>query len=407
MANNILTLGQITREGLRLFKNSNAFLKNINTQYDDQFARDGAKIGSQLKIRLPNDYAIRSGPTAVPQDTKELVTTLVINGQKGVDVSFSSADLSLSIQDFGERILKPMMNKLGGAIARDVMSTAEMIPSLVHNTDSSGNTISPIAKTWLDAGALLDLQSADRGDRKIVMDPLTQSATVSSLAGLFNARDKISSQYAKGTIGMDVLGFDWMMDQTVIKHTTGLYGVLPTVNGAGQSGTSIVVTATAGPINYGDIISFVGVYGINPVTGDSTGVLRQFSVTANVPAGSTSIPIYPSLNPPVIQAGLSATAYQTVTNSPANGTQVTSPVLPGEVYRKNIAFLPEAFTFATADMFLPEGVHKAARENFDGVSMRLVQFYTGMSDQLVTRLDVLYGFLSPRPEWAVVVADKL
>ena len=406
MANNLLTPSIITKEAVRLFKNSNAFLKNIDTQYDDQFARDGAKIGNTLRIRLPNDYAIRTGPTAVVQDTKETNTTLTIGNQVGVDISFSMADRTLTIQEYSDRYIAPAVNNMAGYMAGDVMSMAETIPNLVHNVDGSNNTIPPVANTWLRAGAILDNLSAPRINRKIVLDPITQSNTVASLAGLFNQQQKVGSQYTSGEMGMNTLGFDWMADPTVIKHVTGAYGTLPTVNGAGQSGSSITVTALAGPLNRGDIISFAGVYAVNRVTKKSTNVLAQFAVTADTPAGATSIPIYPSLNPAVSIAGLTGTSGQTVTASPANGAQVTSPVNAGEVYRKNIAIMPQCFTLATADMELPRGVHEAHRENQDGISVRLVTAYNISTDQMITRLDVLYGFAPIRPEWGVVVADS-
>lgn len=405
MANNLLSSQIILKETVRLFKNSNAFLKNIDTQYDSQYANTGAKIGNTLKIRMPNDYAIRTGPTAVVQDTKETFTTLTIANQIGVDISFSSVDRTLTLDRYSERYIAPAVNNMAGYMAGDVMSLAESIPNLVHNTDGSGNTIAPTANTWLQAGAILDNMSVPRMDRKIVMDPITQANTVSSLAGLFNNQQKIGQQYTSGEIGSNVLGYDWMMDQTVIKHQTGAYGTLPTVNGAGQSGSSINVTALAGPLLKGDIISFAGVFSVNRVSKASTNVLAQFVVTANTPAGATSIPIYPPLMPPVTIAGLTGTAGQTVSASPANGAAVTSPVKAGEVYRKNVAFRPEAFTLATADLELPRGVHEAHRENQDGISVRLVTFYQGITDQMVTRLDVLYGYTVIRPEWACVVAD--
>ena len=225
MANNLLTPSVITKEAVRLFKNSNAFLENIDTQYDDQFSRDGAKIGNTLRIRLPNDYAVRTGPTAVIQDTKENFSSITIAKQIGVDISFSSADRTLTIQDYSDRYIAPAVNNLAGYMAGDAMTAAETVPNLVHNTDGSGNTIAPTANTWLQAGAILDNTSAPRAGRKIVLDPITQANTVSSLAGLFNQQQKVGSQYTSGEMGMNTLGFDWMMDQTVIKHVTGASGL--------------------------------------------------------------------------------------------------------------------------------------------------------------------------------------
>jgi len=405
VANTLLTPSIITKETVRLFKNSNALLKMVDTQYDDQFANSGAKIGNTLRIRLPNDYAVRTGPTAVVQNTIETNTLLTIGSQIGVDISFSMADRTLTIDQYSSRYIRPAVNKLAGYMAADLMQVAETTSNFVHNVDTGGNTIPPTANTWLRAGAVLDNYGAPRDQRNIVLSPFTQANTVSSLSGLFNSQAKISSQYTTGMMGMDVLGFDWAMDQTVIRHQTAAYGVLPTVNGAGQFGAAITVTALAGPLNKGDFVQFAGVYNVNRVTNASSGALAMFVVTAATPAGATSIPIYPALTPPTVVAGLTGSAYQTVTNSPANGAQVTSPVNAGELVTKNLAFRPEAFTLATADMELPRGVHEAHRENQDGISVRLVTAYNISTDQMVTRLDILYGWAAVRPEWAVIVGD--
>ena len=404
MANQLLTPQAVTREALRLFKNSNAFLQAVDRQYDNSFAQTGAKIGTSLKIRLPNDYVVRSGPTAAPQDTVENSTTLTVATQKGVDIAFSSVDRTMSLDDYSTRVLMPMMNNLGGAIAMDLMSGSEAVNHLVHNVDGSNNTISPNLTTWATAGGLLDAVGAPRGQRAIILDPITQARTVSSFSGLFNDQAKIGKQYTSGVMGRDVLGFDWMMDQTVLKHTVGAYGTMATVNGANQTGTAITVSALNGPLNKGDTISFAGVFGVNRVTKASTGVLAQFAVTANVAAGATSIPIYPALIP---QAAGASVAYQTVFQSPANGAAITSPTNAGETYRKNIAMVPQAVTLATADLEIPKGVHEAYRDQFDGVSMRLITAYNVTTDQFVTRLDILYGYTWIRPEWAVVVADSV
>lgn len=404
MSNSLLTINMITREAIRLWRNSNEFIMNIDTQYDDSFAKTGAKIGTALRIRLPNDFTVRTGPAASPQDTAEQSTTLTLATQKGVDVSYSSADRTMSLDDFSKRVLAPMINRLAGAVAADIMEGAEGGANLfVSAVDGSGNITTPTATTFLNAGAQLDLMSAPRKNRKMFLDPVTQARTVSALSGLFNPAPRISKQYETGTM-QQALGFDWFMDQTIIAHTTASYSGTKTVNGAGQTGLTVVCNAITGGLAKGDIITFAGVYGVNRITKQSTGQLAQFVVTSAVADGGTSISIYPAIVPPV---GGAEVQYQTVTASPANGATITVVSATGEAYRKNIAFCPEAITMATADLELPQGVHEAARESFDGVSMRMVSAYNIGTDQFITRLDVLYGYLWVRPEWVCVVADAI
>lgn len=402
MANSLLTIDMITREAVRLFVNSNAFIMNIDRQYNDEFAVSGAKIGNSLRIRLPNDYTVRTGPAASVQDTAEQSTTLTLAYQQGVDISFSSQDRTLSLDDYSERVLLPAMNNLAGAVATTIMGGAENICNFTSNVDGSDNVISPTATTWLQAGAILNQNSAPMENRKIIMDPLTQARTVGSLTGLFNPQRTISEQYRKGEMSRDTLGFDWFMDQTVIAHTTAAYSTLGTVSGADQTGSSITVTALAGPLSMGDIITFEDVYAVNRVTKQSNATLRQFAVTADVDAGATSIPIYPALIPGV---GGQAVQYQTVVSSPANGATIAVVTKASEVYRKNFAFAPQAVTMGNADLELPRGVHEASRSVYDDCSIRIITDYNVGTDQFITRTDFLYGYQWVRPEWACVVAD--
>lgn len=399
MANSLLTIDMITNEAVRLFSQTNAFLRTVSRQYDDQFARSGAKIGNTLRIRLPNDYVVNDGPAITPQGVNEQNTSLTVAKQKNVPVSFGTAEKTMSLDDFSERILAPAVNRLAAAVAGDLMSVADAAANLVMNTNN-GAVVNPVAKTWLTAGAALDQNLAPRMDRKIILDPITQANTVSSLAGLFNPQVKISDQYETGLITRDTLGFDWMYDQTTKVHTVGTF-TAGTVNGASQTGNTLVVNAITGTLKKGDIITIAGVNAINRLTGDDQGALRQFVVTADVANGATSIPIYPAIVP-------APAAFNTVTASPANGAAISLVAPAGSQYRKNLAFYPEAFTMATADLEMPtSGVVASARAMFDGVSLRMIEAYDVMSDQLITRLDILYGFAAIRPEWAVIVADEV
>lgn len=421
MANSLLTTSKITREAVLLFLNSNMFIRNVNRQYDTDFGKAGEKIGSQLRVRLPNDYTVTKGPAASVQDTSEQQTVLTLATQAHVDISFTTVDLLLSLDDFGERILKPAMNNLAGQVAVDIMSTVEQgfitlpqnAPSapltattggacnIVANFDGSGNLLSPTSTQVLDAGATLSNNSARLDNRKIVESPRTEARLVDTLKGLFNPVPEISRQYRTGNM-KNALGFDLFMDQTVINHTTGTF-TAGTVSGGGQTGNSVTVNAITGTLNVGDIITFDGVFAVNRVTKQSTGELRQFVVTAAAASGATTIGIYPAIVP---ASGGNAVQYQTVTASPLTNATITMIVKPGVTYRKNVAYTPEAITMATGDLPLPKNVD-AARAQYDGVSMRMVTQYQVGTDQEISRIDVLYGALMVRPEWACIIADVI
>jgi hypothetical protein len=296
-----------------------------------------------------------------------------------------------------------MVNELAGAVAVGVMAGVEGVPNFVHKVTSTA-TVAPDASTWLQAGAVLDLNSCPRVNRSIIVDPLTLSRTVSSLTGLFNPQADISKQYKTGLIAQNVFGFDWAMDQTVVLHTEGTF-TTGTMNGANQTGTALTVSALGGTLKAGDIVTIAGVFQINRVTKKSTGSLQQFVLTADASASATTINVYPSLNP---QIGGQDVAYQTVTASPTVNAAITTPIAAGEIYRKNFAFHPTAVTMVTADLELPSGaVVEAGREAYDGISLRMIRDYLSISDTWLTRLDILWGSVWPRPEWACIVADAV
>ena len=109
MTQTLLTDTKVTREALRILHQKLNFVGSIDRQYDDRFARTGAKIGTSLQIREPNQYTVRTGKTIDVQDTAETSQTLTVATQKGVDVNFSSAELTMSLDDFSKRILEPAM----------------------------------------------------------------------------------------------------------------------------------------------------------------------------------------------------------------------------------------------------------------------------------------------------------
>jgi len=415
--NTFLTIDMITKEAVRLFKNSNMFIMNMDTQYDKMFAIDGAKIGDTLRIRLPSDFIVTDGPAMQLQDNNQQFTTLTVSSQKNVATPYTTAERTMSIDDFSELTLAPMINALAGKVALDVMTGSEGgVCNFVSNVDAGGNIISPVSDQFLDANAILDDQSADDMDRRMVNSPKTDARTTTSLQGLLNPTPEISEQFRTGKMKSGLGYARWFRDQTVITHTSGLYAAgAITISGGGQTtgtgGGNLVTSAMPGgsTLRKGDIITIAGVNGVNRVTKQSQGTLRQFVITADVAAGATAIPVYPGVIGPV--GGLAGGAdqqYQTVDALPLNGAAVNMVSKSGEVYRKSLAYTQKAVTMATADLVLPrKAIEEGARANYNGIAMRIITDYLPNSDQLATRVDVLFGKKYIRPEWLCVVADRV
>jgi hypothetical protein len=395
--NNLLTMSMITREAARVLENNLCFAKQIRRTYADEFARSGAKIGSVLNIRKPPKYIGRVGRTCVVEDVVETSVPLSLTTQFGVDMSFTSAEMALSIDDFSDRILKPAIAVVANKIDRDLLSMYNVVPNVVGTAGVVPNAL----LTYLMAGVALDDNMAPRDNqRAIVVNPIQQATIVDALKGLFQSASQIEDQYEQGTMGLTA-GFKWCMDQNVWTHTAGAYGGAPIVSGGSQVGSNLLVsgfTAAAAPrLKKGDMFTLAGVNAVNGQNRQTLGYLRTFTVTSDVSSaadGTATVPIYP----PIIATG----ATQTVTASPAGGTPLTMTFTAGQVTSQALAFHKDAFTFASADLPLPDGVDKAARVSDSqlGLSIRMIRQYSICDDAWPTRLDILYGFAPVYPELA-------
>jgi len=390
MANSILSPTAVTREALRILHQKCNFIGNINRQYDDSFARSGAKIGDTLKVRLPNQYTVRTGATMSAQDTTESSTTLQVATQKGVDMNFSSAELSLGLDDFSQRVLEPAIGVLAAAIEADALT---MRKDVWQQVDNQGQALT-FAKLLAGRKKLED-SLCPPGARSALLNTTDNADLVDALKGLFNDTDGISRQYREGAMGRTA-GFDFFENTHLTAQSRGAANGAYLVNGASQTGASLTVDGGTGAITAGEVITIAGVFSVHPETKVSTGVLQQFVVTADYAGGSGSIPISPA----IVTSG----ATQNVAGSPADNAAVSVAGTASTNYGQSLLFHEDAFTFATADLLMPRGVDWGAREVYDGISMRVVRQYDINNDKFPCRIDVLYGFKTLRPQLACRLA---
>lgn len=418
MANSIITPSMVTRYAIKMFLNTNYLIQNINRQYENQFGIEGARIGAQLRIRYPNQYTVIDGPGIAVQDTSEQQFLLTVATQRHVDVAFTSAETTLDVDDYMERIVLPRVNALAANVSLQVITNiATAVRNITANVDANNNILAVTDTPFALARAVLEENSApnfgEQGMRKVALAPRSDTRVQQALRGLFNPVDSISRQFNSGMM-YEALQFRWFEDQAIPNHTTGT-ATTATVNGANQTGNSLTINALSGTLNAGDVITIAGVNAVNRVNFGSLGTLAQFVVTAAAANGATALSIYPAIIPPassVPYAGLPYTPqqYQTVTASPANNATITPFANAGVTYRQNIAYVPDAITLVVAPLWIPpneKGVIAAARHSFDDLSMRSLVCYEPSTDQPIDRLDILFGSGMPRPEWAVSVADAV
>lgn len=417
MANSILTINLITREALRVLENNLSFTRHVNRQFDEYYGKSGAKIGTTLNIRKPARFQGRNGPTQNIENFAETSVPLTLSNQWGADVQFSSVDLALNLDDFSDRVLKPIMANVANQIDSAGLNLLSQVANFAGVPGTTPNSLS----TFLQAGARLNINSAPRdGLRAAVIDPFAEASMVDSLKGLFQSSTEIERQYEEGTMGM-AAGFNWSMDQNVQSNTTGAYGSgAITVSGANQTGSTLTITGLpltqTNALVVGDRFTIAGVFAVNQQSQTNAGsgtngaksqfnVLQQFVVTANANSngsGVATVSIFPAITPASVSV-----STQTVSASPANGAAVTinAGAAAGTAYLQNAAFHRDAFCLATADLPLVGGVDMCARASDPrlGISIRIVRQYNITNDVLPVRIDVLGGWTVLRPELGCVV----
>ena len=394
MSNSILTIDMITRKALEILENNLVLTRNVNRQYDDSFAVEGAKIGSTLRIRLPDRALVTDGAALQVQDDNEQFTTLAVSTQKHIGVNFTSAELTMQLDDFAERVLKPRISQLASSIDADVANAYKTI----GNTVGTPGTTPATSLVLLQAQQKLNENAAVMTPRYATVNPAANAGLVEGMKGLFNPTDTISKQFKNGMMGTGVLGFDEInMSQSIKQHTTGTRIATGNTTGAAvttEGSSTLTLTVGSGElIAVGDVFTIADVYAVNPQTRESTGALFQFvalaSSTSTTTATVTVAPMYSA-----------AHALATMLTLPATGKAVVFVGTASTQYPQNLVYHKDAITFATADLLLPQGVDMAARAVHNGISLRIVRQYDINNDRMPCRIDVLYGFSTIRPQMA-------
>jgi P22 coat protein - gene protein 5 len=395
MSNSILTIDMITRKSLEILENNLVLTRNVNRQYDDSFAVEGAKIGSTLRIRLPDRALVTDGAALQVQDDNEQYTTLTVASQKHIGVNFTSAELTMQLDDFAERVLKPRISQLASSIDADVANCYKYIGNSVGTPGTTPST----SLVLLQAQQKLNENAAVMNPRYATVNPAANAGLVEGMKGLFNPTDTISKQFKNGMMGTGVLGFDEInMSQSIKQFTTGTRAATGATTGAAvtaEGATTLTLTVGSGEtIVAGDVFTIADCYAVNPQTRESTGSLFQFvaisSTTATTTATVTVAPIYSSAN-----------ALATVNTLPGNSKAVVFVGAASTQYAQNLVYHKDAVTFATADLLLPQGVDMAARAVHNGISLRVVRQYDINNDRMPCRIDVLYGYSTIRPQMGV------
>ena len=397
MSNSILTIDMITRKALEILENNLVLPRNVNRQYDDSFAVEGAKIGSTLRIRLPDRALVTDGAALQVQDDNEQYTTLSVASQKHIGVNFTSAELTMQLDDFADRVLKPRISQLASSIDADVANAYRTIGNSVGTPGTTPGT----SLVLLQAQQKLNESAAVMSPRYATVNPAANAGLVEGMKGLFNPTDTVSKQFRNGMMGTGVLGFEEVnMSQSIKVHTCGTRDataattVKTTITAEGTASIVLHQAAVTTTIKAGDVFTVAACYAVNPQTRETTGSLYQFVALtdATAAAGDWTVTVAPMYS--------AAHALATMDALPVANAVVTFLGSASGQYAQNLVYHKDAITFATADLLLPQGVDMAARAVHNGISLRVVRQYDINNDRMPCRIDVLYGYSTIRPQMA-------
>ncbi|MEK9722268.1 MAG: P22 phage major capsid protein family protein [Rhodospirillaceae bacterium] len=396
MANTLVTPEWVTFEVARYFVNSLRGVAQFNRTYSDEYVQSGAKVGDTVKVRLPQQFEASDGEALTIQNLLDRTVNVVLNRRRHVGFGWSSAQATTDIDDIRNRYVMPAAETLANVYDR--VSMADVYKS-VYNAVGTLGTTPNAALTYSQAKVrILDFAGPDDG-LVAILDPWSNATIAASTSALFHPARQIGENWTTGQFANDQLGISkWFSDQNVPRFTSGSAtgASTPVINGANQTGSSIVTSGWgSGTANLkrGDIVTFAGVYAVNPLSKESTGRLHQFVLTADVSdaAGAATL----SISPSIVTSG----ALQNVTGSPADAAAVTYWAMAAGgtqaavVSPQNLVFHPDAFASVMADLVMPNGGARATRVNSKqiNIAMRYVEQFQITTDQNLNRLDILFG----------------
>jgi len=392
MSNTLKVIDMVTNEALRIAHEKLSFLGTIDRQYDESFAQSGrvAKQGSTLRIREPVKYTRRQGSRIMDvQDSTETTQTLTVATQDGVDMRFNSQELSQDISMISKRFIEPAVSVLVAGIEGDVIAG---VSKDVYQAVGTLGTAPTDLSSWGDARAKINQQLAPKdGNRFIQADSVTMSGMVNGLKGLFQDSEQIKKQYREGLIGRTA-GADWYENEKMWSMTNSGDVAGAINNGTLTSGiTTLTVDGFTAAPTEGMVFTVADIYDVHPETKQAYSHLKQFVVTS---ATTTSITFTPAMTYSTTDPA------QNCSGTPVNDAAIAFFGAASTSGTQNLMYHKEAFTFVTADLPLMDDAMKCARQTKDGLSIRCWQASDIRNDEMLIRMDILYGYKAIRPEWA-------
>ena len=404
MANTLKFIDMVAREAQSIAHEKASFIGTTDLQYDDSFGKTGAKIGSTLRVRKPNEYTRRQGSRVMDvQDQDEATQTITVATQDGVDMRFNSAELTLDtdspsdVAAFSKRYIEPAVAVLVSGIESDFLAYATKATYNVAGTAGTGITslVAPGA-----ARAKLNQGLAPKDKRYIQMDSPTMGGLVNGVASYFNPSSAISEQYREGMIARTAMADFYENERVWTLTNTDDVTADTDADALVTDGGSTIDMHTLLPVakqTVGSVFTIAGVYACHPETKAAYRHLQQFVITA---VGATTTTVSPSFYLTGARKNVVSSTGGTLAVTDFNAKTLTFVGAASTSYAQSLMYHKEAFQFVTADLPLMDDAHKCTRRVKDGLSLRVWMASDIRNDELLMRLDILYGMAALRPAWA-------
>jgi hypothetical protein len=409
MSNTLSVIDMVARESLRIAHEKLSFIGTVDRSYDDSYARTGAKIGSTLKVRNPNQYTRRHGSRVMDiQDTTETTQTITVATQDGVDLKFNSAELSLSVDELSRRYIEPAVSVLVSGIEGDMMTA--VTKEVAQLAGTAGTVVGASDISALGAArAKLNQQLAPKdGNRFCQLDSVTMASVATKINTLFHPSAEIERAYREGYITRTAMA-EFYENERTYSHTNGddVAGAIDETAETNftQGTTKMHVDALGSTCTVGSVFTIADVYDCHPETKQRYSHLKQFTVVSATFTGSNEADIV--FSPAIYTTGAKQNISTDLAYTAAgwNNKVVTFVGSASTAYRHNLMYHKDAFAFVTADLPIMDDAAKCVRRVQDGLSLRVWQGSDIRNDELLMRIDILYGWKTLRPEWACRITN--
>ncbi len=415
MTDTILTHDMIAQRALFDLKNELTFAKNVYKGYTSEFhSVGGYKKGDSVRIHLPNKYRVQDGAGITLVDTYETNTTVTVDKHKHVALDFTSKQLTLDIENFSRKYIRPAVIALANYVDYD--GCAEILN--LYNEVGTPGTAPSTFQVLADAAERMDNEAVPRTDRVAVTSPKAHWALAAGeLKGVF-VQNMVETLIRKGFIGNFAL-MDFFMDQNIRTHTSGTgqdkmdgatiqIQAIPSELSAtiALKGFAVGETLTAGTVfDVGTVI------GNNPVSGEAweDDQLRQFVVTTTTAADASGFMLTLPISPKIVSSAADAIylPYQTVVDLPAVNDYITGThSVASQGYKQNACFHPDCFALTMVPFEAPDSAGQSvkwstATDDDLGLAITFASGYDISNYKEIYRLDILYGWDTIRGELGV------